>query len=246
MKLGKQPFRYDKRTALVRDFLDETLTPPSNFDYDKHRAPFPWRMWGNDNLGDCVLADQMNQLLRLERAETRHTLLTSDQDVISTYLAMTGGQDTGLVMLDTYNWWRNQGWSVHGKNYKIDGFGQLHPDDGRQLRLACYLLHGVSFGFALPLTAQQGTNEGVWDVVSGPGAEPGSWGGHAVYAKRFDRENFYVITWGREVRVTNAFIAAYCDEAWAVVDSLDVWRKHPAFDVQKFEQYLSDIGATRY
>jgi hypothetical protein len=246
MKLGKKNYKHDRKTAQLRDFIDLTLMPPSNWDFDRTRAPFPWKMWGNDHLGDCVLADQMNQLLRLERAETRHTLHATDQDVISTYTTMTGGVDEGLVMLDAYNWWRHDGWNVHGKNYTIDGFGELDKDNPRQLRLACYLLHGVSFGFALPLSAQKGTNEGVWDVTDGPDSEPGSWGGHAVYAKKFDRENFYVITWAREVRVTNAFVAKYCDEAWAVVDSLDLWRKHPAFDVQKFEKYLSDIGATRH
>lgn len=245
MKLGKQPFKFDKRTAKMADFVDPSIRAPVKFDFDKGRSAFPHNMWGNDEYGDCVLADQMNHLLRFERTETRHTLKAKDEDVISQYLKLTGGKDEGLVMLDSFNWWRHSGWNIKGKNYTIDGFGGLPPADQQKLKLACYLLHGIDFGFSLPISAQRQTREGYWDVVEGPEGEPGSWGGHAVYCKRYDADNFYVITWGTEIRVTNAFVAQYCDEAWAVVDSLDTWRKHPAFDVQQFEQYLDEIGVSR-
>jgi hypothetical protein len=251
LKLGKKEYKDDKRTVKMLRFLDTELHCPTRFDFDRGRSAFPSRMWGNDAYGDCVFAGEMNHLLRVERVETRKTLQASDQDVIQAYQTLTGcrqpddANDQGYVMLDALNWWRHDGWTVHGHNYTIDAFGELEPSNFKQLRLACYLLHGIEFGFALPRSAQSQTHQGYWDVSEGPDSVPGSWGGHAVFAKRYDANNFYVLTWGREIRVSNAFVARYADEAWAVVDSLNKWRKHDGFNIAALEKYLDQIGAAR-
>jgi hypothetical protein len=257
MKLGKQEYKEDSRTVKMAKFIDMTLKAPLKFDFDKGRKPFPARVWGNDAYGDCVFAAQMNELLRVERIETRKTLPAQDQDVIHMYQTLTGCRapsdenDNGYVMLDAFDNWRKNGWTLAGaesKHYTIDAYGELQVSDPHQLRLGCFLLHGVQFGFRLPRTAQQQTGQGYWDVVENAGSagNPGSWGGHAVYGKKYDKDNFYVYTWGREIRVTNAFVEKYGDEAWCVVDSFDRWRKHPAVDTQKLLKYLEDIGAIKH
>jgi len=250
MKLGKKEYKEDTRTVRMARFLDLEIKPPKKFDFDKGRAPFPVRVWGNDAYGDCVFAAQMNELLRNERVETRRTVKAQDQDVIRTYQMLTGcrapddARDNGYVMLDGFNFWRHTGWTVDTRNYKIAAFGELNAHDHNQLRLGCYLLRGVQFGFALPRSAQAQTRNGYWDVAVGAGSEPGSWGGHAVYGKKYDDGNFYVYSWGQEIRVTNDFIDKYADETWVIVDALDPWRKHPALDVDKLVAYLHSIGAT--
>ena len=256
MKLGKQAYKPDDRTVKMAKFMDLTVKAPGKFDFDHGRKPFPSKVWGNDAYGDCVFAAQMNELLRVERIETRHTLPATDEDVVRTYQALTGcrapddANDTGFVMLDALNWWRNTGWMISANEdynqYKIAAFGELDSGDHNQLRLGIYLLHGIQLGFALPRTAQQQTRQGFWDVTDGPGSEPGSWGGHAVYAKRYDNGHVYVKTWGMEIKVSNAFVDKYCDEAWVIVDSVDKWRKHDALDVDKLMQYLDQIGATKH
>jgi len=246
MKLGKKEYKHDPKTVKLGSVLDADYAIPSVFDFDKGRAAFPQSAFGNIEHGDCVMVTRTNQLLRLERVETRRTVPITTRMVLDKYFELTGGSDDGLVMLDTNRDWRTNGWDVktHAgtRHYTIDAFGELDTNNPKQLRQGIYLLHGTQLGVALPISAQAQTDEGYWDVDDGPDGEPGSWGGHAILAYRYDHENLYVKSWGKTIRVTERFIAKYADEAWAVVDSFDTWRE--ALDVEKLKKILSDIGAS--
>lgn len=256
--LGKKDHKPDARTVMLGTYFGAEITVPHRYNFDKGRAAFPLDMWGNDEWGDCVKVAQANQLVRLERVETRRTVKIDENDVVGAYKQETGSQspgdarDEGLVMLDNFKLWRNPGWTVAHpgaavRDYRISVFGELDPLNHQELREACYLLHGVQFGISLPQAAQWMTDRGKWDYPNGSvGSQwaPGSWGGHAVFSKCYDEGGFEVLTWGRKVYMTNNFIDRYCDEAWAVVDSLDTWRKRPEIDVALMEKHLHDIGAS--
>jgi hypothetical protein len=246
IKLGKHDHKHDDKTIQLSRVLDKTAVIPSVFDFDKGRAKFPLSAWGNTKYGDCVMATRTNQLLRLERVETRRTPPITEKEVVDKYFELTGGPDEGLNMLDTNRDWRSTGWDIptHAgtRHYTIDAFGEINVKDQKMVRQSIYFLHGVQFGFAMPNSAQDQTSEGYWDVADGPDGEPGSWGGHAVYGFAYDYDNVYVYSWGKRIRVTNEFVNKYGDEAWAVVDSLDKWRE--VLDVDKLRQILKDIGAS--
>lgn len=247
-KLGKQDHKHDDKTLMMANFMEVPVVP-TKFDLEKNRAPFPVHIWGNNEYGDCVIAAEANALLRMERIETRRTVKAQDADAIKRYKHLTGcnnpgdSNDTGLVILDSMSDWRNNGFPVGAHTFQIAAYGELDPLEHDQLRAGIYLLHGIHFGFALPISAQQQTEQGFWDVTLGVDSAPGSWGGHCVYADKYDEDNIYVWTWGREIRVSNAFVRKYADEAWAVVDNLDKWRKNDHLDVPGLEKALHDIGA---
>lgn len=252
MRLGKSEHKYDERTLRIARFMLPEIRIPTKFDFDARRRPFATHMWGNDAYGDCVIAGQANHLLRLERVEQRGTIALSDSDAVNRYKQLTGCKnpgdenDTGLYVLDAMRNWRNSGFEQTTKkqrNYKIAAYGELEPEDRHQLRYAIYLLHGIHMGFWLPAAAQGMTSNGYWDYngESGPEWQPGSWGGHLVFAKKYDDESVYVMTWGTEVKVSSNFIDKYCDEAWAVVDSLDSWRTKETINVGALEKQLSQI-----
>lgn len=243
-KLGKLDHKHDDRTLMMARFL-APVRVPSIYDFDKGRRPFPWKVWKNDELGDCVIAGRANQQLRLERIEQRRTIGMRDVDVVNEYFRESGGQDSGLVMLDAQRSWRNEGWTVNGRNYKIAAYGEVEPQDFDQLRSGIYVLHGMQYGFSLPIAAQAMTHQGVWDYNGETGSEwqPGSWGGHCAYGKSYRRhDEFPVITWGREVVVTGNFIKKYCDEAWVVVDNLDPWSHSNTLDVKGLTAALHQIS----
>lgn len=245
MKLGKQAYVPDPRTVKLARVMDSTFPIPSVYNFDKGRRPFPASAYGNLQWGDCVMAGRTNHLIRLERVETRRTPRITDRMVVKRYLELTGGEDTGLVVLEALRDWRSNGWDITTssgtRHYTIDAFGELQPDNPKQLRQAIYLLHGIQLGFQLPASAEAQTEEGYWEV-STEDNEPGSWGGHLVYSHAYDYENVYVWSWGKEIKVSEEFVNQYCDEAWAVVDSLDKWRE--ALDVDKLMQILRNIGAS--
>jgi hypothetical protein len=250
MRLGKQEYEYDEKTLKLALAISPTVVIPHMFDLDKGRAVFPLALWGNDRWGNCVKVAEANEIIRLERLEQRRTLAITEQLVVDAYKAQTGAlmpgdaNDHGLVMLQNLREWRKTGFVVKSRTYDIAAFGELDPHDSQMLRAAVFLLHGVQFGFALPKAAQ---NMGdVWDYRDGTSGDwrPGSWGGHAVFSKRYDEGGMEVLTWGKRVYVTNAFIERYADEAWAVVDNFDHWRKRPEIDINAIIQHLRDIGAS--
>jgi hypothetical protein len=111
--------------------------------------------------------------------------------------------DQGGVELDVLNDWRQQGFAGHtleaftaidlgtedaGLEPRDTGNAQQQAGYGAVRHLvqtAIWLFGGAYIGVELPLTAQK---QDVWDVTSDnhPDAEPGSWGGHAVYVVGYE------------------------------------------------------------
>lgn len=264
MRLGKREYRPDERTVKMGAFLAPVEPVPATFDHDKHRAPFPISAWGNDEWGNCVIAGRVNHTLRIERIERRNTPNISPSDAISEYKSeslrqfgsapATAGDpyDQGLYVHETLKDWRGDGWPVlptrrskKTRQQTIAAYGELYVSDHEMLRAAIFTLHGIQMGLSLPRSASiQMRNGQAWDSVPTDSWEnqPGTWGGHLVYCKRYDSGGIYCLTWGQEQYMTNAFIERYCDEAWAVVDSIE--RADRALDVQGMISYLRDIGAS--
>jgi hypothetical protein len=248
VKLGKKEYVSNPKTLKLAKFFKADISIPSTFDIYSHRAPFPMRMFGNDQYGDCVIAGRANQQLVLERLEQRRTLPIMDADAIEEYRLVTGcvspgdANDTGLVMLYANRRWRNEGWQAAGKNFKIHSYGELDPQNQLQLKQACYFLAGIQFGFNLP-RAIQGKSAWVYNGESGPEWAPGSWGGHCVYGHAYNEHGVTVRSWGMDIPVNWQFVQKYSDEAWAVVDSIDPWRIKHTLDIDKLEAELRNIGA---
>ena len=251
--LGKRDYKYDRRTISLGEILTPMEPPPATFDYDKGKKAFPLDAWGNDKYGDCVFVSQANGLVRLERAEHRRTPNVTAETVVDKYSSLTGCKspgdvyDSGYVILDALRDWRNNGWKIGKKDVKISAFGELNYNDGQELRTAIWLLSGVHLGLSLPsnLYYNNLVHEGAtWDLPN-PNDDryenrPGSWGGHAVYSKKYDEGGIEILTWGMRVYCTNAFLARYLDEAWAVVDKID--GKNKTIDVPALEQILQKIA----
>lgn len=257
MQLGKQEYSYSEKTAKLARFMTD-LEFPAKYDLDKGRAAFPFSPLGNDLWGCCVKAAQANGIMRLERIETRSTAAIQSADVVREYQAecqrefgaapVSPGDphDTGLYIRQNITNWRKVGFHFKGHTFTIDAFGELDPHELDQLRAACFHLHGLYFGLQLPEAMKTTTQHNVWDYQGQTGDEwkPGSWGGHGVYCKAYMPGSFEVITWGAKVHMSDAFVLKYCDEVWAVVDSLDSWRTKQSIDVAALKKYLLEIGAS--
>lgn len=268
VRLGKLEYRHDPRTARLGQFLAPApgLKVPTLDDFDHGRAPFPVSSWGNDQWSNCVIGGRVNHALRLERVERHATPLITPNEAVDEYKseclrqfghapATAGdGYDNGLYVLEAIKDWRNEGWQIRltkrSKNpskQSIAAYGEIDKMDTAEVRAAIFFMHGVQMGLSLPNTAaRQWASHQAWTVAEGndPDTQPGSWGGHLVYCKRYDAGGVYCMTWGHEVYMTNAFIARYCDECWAVVDDLDNNKVSRYLDVQAMIQHLRDVGAS--
>jgi len=227
-KLGKAPAKKDKRNLRFAALL--TAAPPalpSSYDFDMTHPGIPTPMFGNDVYGDCVIAGRAHQTLRFEDIEQGSVLMITDKNVIKEYLKETGGVDTGLVVLDSLNEWRQKGWRVGTHVYKIRAFAEVNQTNHTEVRQAIFSDVGIGLGVLLPNSAKLQIQTGQpWDVTTGPDSAPGSWGGHYVLVPGYTPNGPVCVTWGRKQQMTWAWLDKYCDEAYAIFDANNKFKKN--------------------
>ena len=237
MKLGMKKFVRDPRTLKLSAVMAGTLPPvPDAFDYETANPDIPLPMFGNDRLGDCVMAGRAHLTLAFEKREQGIVLPISESDVTAEYFKETGGADDGLDPMASLNAWRT-GWTAAGKIYQIDAFGEIDLADTANIKAATYLLGGIGLALELPRSWQ---NAAVWDTFADA---KGGWGGHWVSARSFTRKGVVCITWGCKKLITWAGLAQAGDACFGIVDSLDSGAVNDTLDVPALRAYLADVTA---
>ena len=241
-KLGKAPAKRDKRNLKFAALLKAPITLPDEYDFDLKHSGVPTPMFANDVHGCCVISGRAHQTLRFEDIEQNKIIKITDNEVLKEYFAETGGPDTGLVVLDSLNMWRQKGWTAAKHRLKIKAFSQINQANHTELRTAIFLDLGVGLGVSLPLTAQAQIDAGKpWDVVAGPGSAPNSWGGHYVYVPGYTKLGPVCVTWGRKQQMTWAWVDKYCDEAYATFDAVDTAKTKKALKMKDLATFLSNL-----
>lgn len=255
--LGKLDPKQDGRNLMAARYL-APIPFPASYDWQYRRRPMPARAFGNDRYGDCTLASQANATSRFERIEQRRTVLLADDLVVSNYLAMTGGEDSGWYELDALKRWRTIGFSVSPtRTYTIDAFAQIHQANVAEVKAALWQFKAIKVCFNLPLAweriephgyVEPGGVEGVWGTGSGSLYRAGSWGGHSMTADGYNSDGILVVhSWYRgptpaRQLVTWDAVRQYADEAYSVVDSFDAWRhRKPAFDLNALRADVAEV-----
>jgi len=228
MKFGKKPYVPDERTVQFGRFMDPSFHAPTQWDFDKGRAPFPIQDWGTRRYKTDVIAAQANQLLRMGRIDQRRTIPLESQDVIRRYKHVTGVKkmgdehDDGVEMIEAFRAWK-RGWQIRGRKYTISLYGEIEPLERDLLRTLIYIFRGVHFGFQLPEAVRSKPFEWHWDGENGESWKPGSLGGTAAYCKAYTQSGYEVIVDGNLVKVSNEFVERFCDECWVAAEMLDYW-----------------------
>jgi hypothetical protein len=262
LKLGKLPARVDSRTLKLNMFLNVPALPPlpESFDMDNHlNVNIPLNMLGNDKWGDCVIVGRANWTLRAEAFEQQKVLNITTQECLDEYwkeegwsapkkkkciiqwgMTPTNPPDNGLNMLDSLKEWRKDGWTTSENTYTIHAFAAINIKNHEELCYATYLLNGGYIGFQVPSSAITQFNFGqTWTVVPGSSIE----GGHCVYIVGFNQTGPVCVTWAKKQQMTWEFFDKYCDEAYAIVDTMDAFMENSPVDVNKLEEYLTAVTA---
>jgi len=225
-KLGKAAAKRDARNLKFATLLKAAPALPAAYDFDTTHPGIPTPMFSNDLLGCCVISGRGHQTLRFENIEQGSVLMITDGEIRKEYFRQTGGPDSGLIVLDSLNFWRHKGWRVGKQNYRIQAFAELNRANRNQIRQAIFANVGVGIGVNLPKSAQMEMQTGqTWAQTSGPGSQPGSWGGHYVYVPGYTPKGPVCVTWGRKQQMTWGWFNKYCDEAYAIFDSKNSFKK---------------------
>ena len=212
-KLGKLP---------ARDAVDFKLAK-----YSVALAPAPakaghyslvkdWQgMLGNDTLGDCVCAEAGHGTIYFNQ-ESGKLVKISTKNVVDMYSAVTGynpsdpNSDQGTDMQAAASWRRKTGLSDEsGVKHKILAYLALSVANKPQIKQAVYYFGGFGLGIQFPDSAMTQFNAGKnWTVVKGAKIE----GGHDVWVCGYDSSYVYLVTWGKLIKASWAFVTLYMDE----------------------------------
>jgi hypothetical protein len=242
-KLGKAPAKKDSNNLKFAGLLRAAAPSiPDTYDFDATHSGIPTPMFANDELGDCVIAGRAHQTLRFEDIEQGAVITITDSDVRKEYFKETGGVDGGLVVLDSLKLWRKRGWRAAKKTYAIKAFAEVDPRDSDQVRHAIFADVGIGLGVQLPRSAQEQIITGQpWDVTNGPDSKPGSWGGHYVFVPGYTPAGPVCVTWGRKQQMTWDWLDRYCDEAYAIFDAKDSFKK-TVVDKAKLHAFVEGLN----
>lgn len=216
-RLGKKAAKFDKRTLRLAKYIEKRKLPkvPQSHTLSKRTlAEFnPLGMMKNDVLGDCTCA-AIGHSYQTWTVYGKKPWCPTDKQVVEVYDRINGGRDEGAAMLDALNSVREVGM---GGN-KIYAYVAIDPMNHDQVRTAHLLFGGIYAGAMLPVTAQKQMNPKVWEVMTGNGSEPGSWGGHAFNVIDYAKNTLTIVTWGELQKMTWAWWDRFVDEAYAVLE----------------------------
>lgn len=215
MKFGKLAPKHDDRTLLFKDYASALPAPPvalSNtarvyqaVGVSDPAAVFP--MDGNDQYGCCTMAEAAHLRTAWSAFIGKH-VITAAADVVKEYLKLSGGQDTGLVVLDVLNAWHKAGFFGE----KILAFVKLDHKNHVHVRQAMQYFGGVYSGFQVQANCMK-------DFDAGKTWTPGKLtnDGHAVPALDYDPHTVSVLTWAAVQKGTWAWWDKCVDEAYAII-----------------------------
>lgn len=223
-KAGKKPARPGAIRHKFSSLFDASAlpVPPQVFGRTSYFPEDGWGMLANDQVGDCVIAGGMHEMMLLSALGGRGAPTFNDAGALAEYSAITGyvpgddDTDNGTDMVDAAHYRQRTGLvDADGVRHKIDGFVSLPPGDIDQIALGAYLFGVVGLGVNLTSQCEdQFDAEEPWAMTSKPGNE----GGHYVPCVGRNHEgNLLIVTWGRLHAVEPAWLAERMDEGVAYI-----------------------------
>lgn len=216
LKLGKTPARPGAVSLTFGTYLTKALPkPPLTGGHQDKLTGVLLGMLGNDQYGDCVWAGAAHETM-LWNLEANRGISFTPASVLSDYSAVTGfkpsdpNTDQGTDMQLAAKYRQTTGVvDMAGQRHKIGAYLSITKGSKAEIMQAIYLFGAVGIGIQFPGSAMTQFNAGQdWTVVKGAIVD----GGHYIPGISYDAKFVYIVTWGKVVRASWAFIKKYMDE----------------------------------
>jgi hypothetical protein len=211
-RLGRnRPIARGPRFSLHNYLMRGIPAPPTSCDYSKPAAAALANIYGNDTLGDCVIAGIAHVVGVLTAGVGSPYIYTSEQ-IIALYSAIGGyvpgepATDKGCDEVTALNYWENNG--APAGAHKIAGWLSVNAADPAEYRTALWLFENLYFGLELPdawINPMPSAPGFTWDVAGK--ADPSN--GHCVAGVAYNAQGVTIDTWGMTGLLTDKAIAKY-------------------------------------
>lgn len=182
--------------------------PPATMDYSAKAAKSLAELYGNDQLGDCVIA-MLGHCEGVLTGNAGSELIVPMADIIDEYAAAcgfdpSGGMnnnptDQGCDESAVLDYWKNRGFPA-GK-HKIVGWIGVDATKPEEYQAALWLFENLCFGVELPdawVNPMPDVSGFTWDVAGEPDPE----NGHAFLGVGYDQHGVTISTWGMLGKIT--------------------------------------------
>jgi hypothetical protein len=211
VKFGrKRPVAAGPRLRLA-NYLRATLpAAPASVDYSPAGQPALSNIYGNDTLGDCVIAGGYH-VVATTTGNAGRLFTASNEQIIKDYGAIGGyvpgdpSTDNGCDEPTALNYWLA---NAFADGTKPLGWLTVDATNRAELQAALFLFENLYLGVELPdgwvspMPSQSGF---VWDVAGKPDPQ----NGHCVIAVGYSDKGLTIDTWGMLGTVTWAAVAKY-------------------------------------
>ena len=230
LRFGARPTPFTARhfaaAARLAECFESLGPPPANSinwtDPVVQAVGGDWGMMGNDEAGDCMIAECGHAIMQTSANDAGPTGMVQPDTAacLAFYEAESGwngipddptdaGTDEGTLT------------AFLAKN-PFDGVNLLahapiHINNLNHVKWAVQKLCGARYCIYLPQSAMDQFDRGEpWDVVP-LNQDGGIVGGHAIFGTHYRGDTFYAVTWGKLIPVTAAFLHRYMFEAHAEI-----------------------------
>lgn len=242
LRFGKKPPIRDYRTFMIQNYLrDDVPIPPAqydtlkrvykNIDPDDPTVLFP--MNANDELGNCTIAGMAHGDTVWSSLVGKKSIYPEDL-VIRIYFHLTGGDDTGLAMLDVLKYFKNN--VVAGE--QIYAYVSVNPYNHTHVKQAITLFGGLFVGF-------QVQEKCIEEFATRTPWKPGKLlnAGHAIFTTGYNTTGVESLTWGNTQWGTWDWWDLCVDEAYAILPPEAINPEFaPGFDFAKLQADLKQIS----
>jgi len=220
-RIASSPAKLARRLFIHPKYLniDELPMRPASVDYSNVGEPLGMML--NDSLGDCTCAGvgHATQVACWYGQKTPSAV--KDHDVLVLYEKAAGynpndpNSDQGAELLDILNYWSKNPFV----NNKLDAFVAFDPTNPDHWKAAVDFWGCAYIGVWLPQNVVDALESGQvidWILTTDRVTQSA---GHCVIVVGYDDKGLTVVTWGQTIKMSWAFAAKYCDEAYVLLMS---------------------------
>lgn len=243
---GLKPLPYDSRDRQFATYRTPLVSVPANFGHYAEITPGTWGMLDNDQYGDCFPAGQGHAVMQYS-AEGGHAVTVAPAETLADYFSMNGvkpGQpgsasDQGTDPRAGLQYHKNVGMlAIRNERHKLAGYVSLEVGNLDELAEAAYLFGVAGIGINCPQSAQDQFPSGYWRVIPGSPVEGGHW---IVCVGRW--HGYYeIVTWGRRIHVTAAFLEKYMTCAFGMLSPEIIGGAGKSPEGFAYQQLSADLG----